>query len=155
MISGPWGASAARRGMIDGKRWTATAGEPQFSAPSNQAPVEAPHRACQEPCPRTAPGAVKHALWVLVSAPQLEDQASVEELDLRHDHRDIHNQEERVGTRTSGASSSSSFSSSSSKNRTKRTGRAYSGTQRSFARTTPEALSPSSPSPPPSAREPS
>ena len=44
-------------------------------------------------CPRTAPVAVKHALWLLVSAPQLEDQASVDELDLRHDHRDVHNQE--------------------------------------------------------------
>ena len=41
---------------VDDFRRTATAGQPQFSAPSNEAPVEVPQRARQEPCPRTAQG---------------------------------------------------------------------------------------------------
>ena len=40
-------------------------GEPQFSAPSNQAPVEVPPRACQKPCRRTAQGAWTNTLLSL------------------------------------------------------------------------------------------
>ena len=54
---------------------------------------------------------------------------------------------ERSAKKSSGASSFSSFSVSSEKS-TKRTGRANSGTPRSYARTTPATLSPSSSHPP-------
>ena len=40
----------------DDLRWTAAAGQPQFSAPSNEAPVEVPQRACQKPCPKSCTG---------------------------------------------------------------------------------------------------